>query len=225
MLNIALDGPAGAGKSTLANALSKKYSLIHVDTGALYRAVGCYFCENKLDYNDASLVNSQLCNIDVNIKFVDGGQKVYINGADVTDKIRTQEVAAAASSVSAIPQVRAFLLDLQRDIAKKNDVIMDGRDIGTVVLPSAQLKIFVDATVETRAARRYRELREKGVDTTPQKVLEEVTARDHQDSTRDVAPMKPADDALILDTTKLTFEQAVESISDIIDRIKARGET
>lgn len=215
-INIAIDGPAGAGKSTVAKGVAKKLGYIYVDTGALYRAIGVYALRNGIDTKDAEGVGAVLKDINVELKFVDGVQKVFLCGEDVSVDIRTPEASMAASNVSAIPSVRAFLLDLQRDIAKKNNCLMDGRDIGTVVLPDAQIKIFMTADVEERAMRRYKELQEKGINDSYEQVLTEMKERDYQDSNRPIAPLKPAEDSVIFDSTGHTLEQSVEELSALI---------
>ena len=216
MINVAIDGPAGAGKSTIAKAAAKKLGFIYVDTGALYRTVALNAVRQGAA-GDSDKIIQMLKETDVKLGFADdGSQRVYLNGEDVSDLIRTPEISMAASSVSAIPQVRAFLLDLQRDIAKNNDVIMDGRDIATVVLPNAKPKIFLFASPECRAERRYKELIEKGENVTFEDVLEDVNQRDYQDSHRAIAPMKPAPDAVILDTSELDLEGSVQALLRII---------
>ena len=215
-VNIAIDGPAGAGKSTLARKAAEKLGYIYVDTGALYRTVGLYSIRKGYDTKDAEKVISTLGDIDIRLGFTDGGQRVYLNGEDVSDAIRTPEASMGASNVSAIPKVREFLFDLQKEIAKNNDCLMDGRDIGTVVLPDAQVKIFLTASPETRAKRRYDELVLKGSDVTFQEVLDDLIKRDYQDTHREIAPLKAADDAEILDTSPLTFDESLEAILAVI---------
>ena len=219
MINVAIDGPAGAGKSTIARAASKELGFIYVDTGALYRAVGVYCLRKNITTTDAEGVSSVLGDINVELKFIDGVQHVYLNGDDVSTEIRLPEASMAASNVSAIPSVRAFLFDLQRDIAAKNNCIMDGRDIGTVVLPNAKVKIFLTADPEERAMRRFKELEEKGSTVTYQEVLDDLKVRDYNDSHREIAPLKPADDSVILNTTGNTLE---ESINIIVETIKEK---
>lgn len=216
-INIAIDGPSGAGKSTLARMTAAKLGLIYVDTGAMYRCIGLYTVRNKIAIGKD--VIDALNHIKIEIKYDNGLQRMYLNGEDVTNSIRTPEVSAAASAVSAIPEVRSFLLDTQRQLAEKNNVIMDGRDIGTVVLPNAELKIFLTATAEDRAMRRFKEYEEKGVPTTFEEVLEAIEARDKQDSERDVAPLKPAEDAVLLDTTGNTLEKSFEIIHDLVKKV------
>ena len=219
MINVAIDGPAGAGKSTIARAAAKELGFIYVDTGALYRAVGVYCLRKGITTTDTDGVGSVLGEIKVELKFIDGVQHVYLNGDDVSTEIRLPEASMAASNVSAIPSVRAFLFDLQRDIASKNNCIMDGRDIGTVVLPNAKVKIFLTADPEERAMRRFKELEEKGSKVTYQEVLDDLKVRDYNDSHREIAPLKPAEDSVIVNTTGYTLE---ESINKIIDTIKEK---
>ncbi len=212
MIQIAIDGPGGAGKSTVAKAVAAKLGIVYVDTGALYRTVGYYVRQKNVAPDDKEGVAALLGEISIEIKYVDGAQHVFLNGEDLGDKIRTPEMSMYASKVSAIPAVRAFLLDTQRDIAKKNSVIMDGRDIGTVILPNADVKIFLTASEECRAMRRYKELLERGQDVKYEDVLAEMNQRDKQDSTRDVAPTAAAEDAVLLDNTGMTFDQTVDAV-------------
>lgn len=215
-INIAIDGPAGAGKSTVAKALAQKLSYIYVDTGALYRAVGVHALEKGVDLADEEKLSSLLGETDIKLKYEDGVQKVFCNGEDFSIKIRTPEASMAASDVSKVPVVREFLLSLQRNIAKENDCIMDGRDIGTVVLPNAQVKVFLTADVRNRAMRRYKELCEKGIEEPYEDVLEEMEKRDYQDSHRKIAPLKPAEDSVIFDNTGFELEQSVERMTEIV---------
>ena len=220
MFNVAIDGPAGAGKSTIAKAAAKELGFIYVDTGALYRAIA-YNAVTKGVIDDTQKIIDMLTDTNVELKHVDGVQAVYLNGDDVSAYIRTPEISMGASKVSAIPQVREFLLNLQRDIAQKNNVIMDGRDIATVVLPNADVKIFLFASPECRAQRRYKELMEKGEDVTLEDVLADVNQRDYQDSHREIAPLKPSDDSVMADTSKLNLEESIQLIINIIkERIK-----
>lgn len=221
MISIAIDGPAGAGKSTIAKEISKKLGYIYIDTGAMYRAIGLFVLENNIETKDIKRVISLLPLIDLKIKFIDNTQRVFLNGEDVSDKIRQPEVSMAASDVSAIKEVRAFLLDLQKDMAVKNNVLMDGRDIGTVVLPNADVKIFLTASNEERAKRRYNQLKSQGKKIVYQDVLDDIIKRDYNDSHRDIAPLKPADDAIIVNTTLDTLEESVNRILSIIkEKIK-----
>ena len=220
MFNVAIDGPAGAGKSTIAKAAAKELGFIYVDTGALYRAIA-YNAVTKGVIDDTQKTIDMLIDTNVELKYVDGVQAVYLNGDDVSAYIRTPEISMGASKVSAIPQVREFLLNLQRDIAQKNNVIMDGRDIATVVLPNADVKIFLFASPECRAQRRYKELMEKGEDVTLEDVLADVNQRDYQDSHREIAPLKPSEDSVMADTSKLNLEESIQLIINIIkERIK-----
>lgn len=214
-LAIAIDGPSGAGKSTIARLLAADLRFIYVDTGALYRAVGYTMLQEGIDPADAAAVEERLPELQVELRYVDGVQRVFVNDQDVSDCIRTPEVSMAASAVSALPAVRQFLLQLQRDLAASSNVIMDGRDIGTVVLPDAGLKIFLTASPEERARRRYLELQEKGVDTTLEAVLEDMRQRDHNDSNRAAAPLKAAEDAVMVDTTGCSLEEAVERMKKL----------
>lgn len=215
MINVAIDGPAGAGKSTIAKAAAKALGYIYVDTGALYRTVALGAVRAGVLESDDGIA-ALLPNLQVELKFVDDSQHVYLNGEDVSDLIRTPEISMGASKVSAVPAVRAFLLDLQRDLAKKNNVIMDGRDIATVVLPNAQVKIFLSATPECRARRRYKELVEKGQTVTYEDVLADVNRRDYQDSHREIAPLKPSADSIMADTSELDLQQSTDLIINII---------
>lgn len=215
-VSVAIDGPVGAGKSSIARNAAKKLGFIYVDTGALYRAVGLYCYRKGIDLSDGAAVASVLGEIDPEIRLIDGTQHIYLNKEDVSEEIRLPEISMAASAVSAVPEVRASLLDLQRNMAKTNNVIMDGRDIGTVVLPDATVKIFLTAAAEIRAKRRYDELIAKGVETTFEEVLADLNQRDYNDSHRETAPLKQADDAVPADTSALDFEQSCELICNII---------
>ena len=216
MINVAIDGPAGAGKSTVARGAAKKLGYIYVDTGALYRTVALAATRNGV-LESAEKTEQMLKDITVDLAFDDAGaQCVYLNGEDVSSLIRTPEISMAASNVSKIPAVRAFLLGLQRDIAAKNNVIMDGRDIATVVLPDAQVKIFLTASPECRAERRYKELLEKGENVKYDDVLADVNARDYQDSHREIAPLKPAEDSVLADTSGKSLPQSIEMIISVI---------
>ncbi len=214
---IAIDGPAGAGKSTIAKLAAKELSFIYVDTGALYRAIGLCAYRNGIGSRDASAILEMLKDIKVELAFNEKKEQiVLLNGEDVSSLIRTPEISMYASDVSAIPEVRAFLLDLQRNMAKTNNIIMDGRDIGTVVLPDAKVKIFLTASAEVRAKRRYDELIEKGIDVKYEDVLSDVITRDYNDSHRETAPLKPASDSVIVDTSDLDLMQSVEKLISIM---------
>ena len=212
MIRIAIDGPGGAGKSTVARAVAAKLGIVYVDTGALYRTVGLFVKQAGISPDDASAVAACLGDITLEIKYLDGTQHVFLNGEDTGDSIRTPEMSTYASKVSAIPAVRAFLLDTQRSIAATNSVIMDGRDIGTVILPNAEVKIFLTASEECRAMRRYKELIGKGQTVTYEEVLADMRERDGRDSSREVAPTAKAEDATLLDNSDMTFEETVEAI-------------
>lgn len=219
-INIAIDGPAGAGKSTIARKAAAELGFIYVDTGALYRSVAYYCISAGADVSVPESVEKLLPEITPELRFIDGVQHVFVNDSDVSDKIRTPEVSMAASKVSAIPAVRAFLFDLQKKIARENDIIMDGRDIGTVVLPDADLKIFLTASPEARADRRYAELKDKPDAPAYEQVLADIIKRDHDDSTRAIAPLKQADDAVLCDTTKLSLEESIQTIIGMIKKVK-----
>lgn len=218
MTAIAIDGPAGAGKSTIARAVAKKLGYIYIDTGALYRAIGLAVLEQGGDTSDAEVVVPALEQMQIQIRFLNGEQHVFLNGRDVSLDIRRNEVSMAASNVSAIPAVREFLFDLQRSFAEKNNVVMDGRDIGTVVLPQAQIKLFLTATPEERAQRRFLELTEKGQKVEYENLLDEVRQRDYNDSHRAIAPLKKADDALLVDTTGNEMQESIDQILKIIEK-------
>lgn len=220
-INVALDGPSGAGKSTIAKAVAKKLKYVYVDTGAMYRSIAYYVISNGCNPENADEYVDKLSDIKVELCYVDDVQHIVLNGEDVSDKIRTPEISMGASRVSAVPEVRAHLLGMQKEIAEKNNIIMDGRDIGTVVLPDAQIKIFLTASPEERALRRYKELEQKGTDTTFDEVLKDVKQRDYNDSHRAVAPLKPSEDGVTVDTTGMTLEESRDTIIKIIrEKIK-----
>lgn len=221
---VAIDGPVGAGKSSIARAAAARLGFIYCDTGALYRSVGLYCVRNGVDLKNPEAVAAQLPNIKLEIRLADGTQHVFLNGEDVSEEIRLPEISMAASSVSAVPEVRAALLDLQRDTAAKSSAIMDGRDIGTVVLPNADVKIFLTAAAEIRAKRRYDELIAKGKDVKFEDVLRELNERDYADMHRETAPLKQAEDAVLADTSELDFEQSVDLVCKLIgDKTGAQG--
>ena len=221
MVSIAIDGPSGAGKSSLAKALAKDLGYVYVDTGAMYRSIGLYAVRAGVDPHDADAVAALLPGIKLDIRLLDGTQHVYLNGEDVSTAIRAENIGIAASAVAAHPAVRTFLLDTQRGLAESQNILMDGRDIGTVVLPNATVKIFLTATPEARAERRYKELLMKGEKHDYQNVLADVRARDYQDTHRAAAPLRQAEDAVLVDTSELNFDQSFEALKKVIqDRAK-----
>ena len=222
MIRIAIDGPGGAGKSSVAKAVAAKLGIIYVDTGALYRTIGLFMLRSNINPKDEKSVTAALPRFSLELKFIDGKQTILLDGADVGDSIRTPEVSMAASAVSAIGSVREYLLNTQRDIARKNSVIMDGRDIGTVILPNAEVKIFLTASPEARAQRRYKELIAKGQSVTYEQVFAEMVERDTNDSTRALAPCVPAEDATMLDNSNLTFDGTVKAVLKIIKKNKPK---
>ena len=213
-INIAIDGPGGAGKSSISRTIASDLHFIHVDTGAMYRAIGLYAVRNHC--LSPEQMTDCIDSIDVTLKFIGGTQRVMLCGEDVTDQIRTPEVTMAASKVSAIPAVRAHLLDLQKKIAAENHIIMDGRDIGTVVLPDADLKIYLTASAKERASRRYLELREKPDCPTYEEILRDIEQRDYDDMHREIAPLNQAEDAVLVDTSDMGFNEVVEHIKTLI---------
>lgn len=221
-INCALDGPGGAGKSTVARAAAKKLGFIYVDTGALYRAIGLHAARLEKDTKSAADIVPLLDEIKVELKYTGGEQAVFLNGEDVSKLIRTNEISMAASNVSAVPEVREFLLKLQRDIASRNNVVMDGRDIGTVILPKAEVKIYMTASAEIRAERRYKELLSKGMNADYDEVLKEINQRDYNDMHRETAPLKQAEDAVYLDTSNMSAEEAADEVVRIIKEKTAR---
>ena len=218
MISVAIDGPAGAGKSTLSRKLAEHFGFIYVDTGAMYRAVGLKFSQMGADTELNCDIEKILADTVVDIRFVGTEQRVFLDGEDVSDKIRTPEMSMMASAVSAKPPVRAFLLDTQRKLAENNDCLMDGRDIGTVVLPNATVKIYLTASAEDRAMRRYKELIEKGQAVEFKDVFDDMVKRDYNDMNREIAPLKQADDAVVADTTGLEFSQSFELLIGIINK-------
>ena len=218
MVSVAIDGPAGAGKSTLARRLAAEMGYIYVDTGAMFRTIGLYALRKGVDPKDNAVVNTLLPEIGLRVDCIDGEQHIYLNGEDVSTAIRTEEAGMAASAVGANPEVRAFLLELQRGMTKTQNVLMDGRDIGTVVLPNAQVKIFLCADVQVRARRRTLELEQRGTPKPYEQVLEEMEQRDWADSHRSAAPLRPAEDAVVVDTTNMDFAQSKDAILQVIRR-------
>ncbi len=216
MISVAIDGPAGAGKSTLSRKTAENLGFIYVDTGALYRTVGLKFSNCGADTDLNCDIDSILDNTTVDIRFVDGEQRVFLDGEDVSDDIRTPKASMMASAVSAKPQVRAFLLEMQRKLARENNVVMDGRDIGTVVLPDATVKIYLTASAKARAERRYKELLEKGTEVSFQEVYDDMVQRDYNDMNREIAPLKQADDAVVADTTECDLQQSLDLLLKII---------
>ena len=221
MISVAIDGPAGAGKSSISRIAAKRLGFIYVDTGALYRAVGLKFSLSGADTALNCDIDGILADTSVDIRFKDGEQRVYLDGRDVSSEIRTPAASMMASAVSAKPQVRAFLLEMQRKLARENNVVMDGRDIGTVVLPNAKVKIYLTASAEVRAERRLKELTEKGTQVTFKEVYEDMVKRDYDDMHREIAPLKQAEDAVLADTTDCDFEESVELILKIVNEKRA----
>ncbi|HJC38741.1 MAG TPA: (d)CMP kinase [Candidatus Mediterraneibacter faecigallinarum] len=210
--NVAIDGPAGAGKSTIAKLVAKEKGYIYVDTGAMYRGLAIHFLNRGIDPEDRDAVAEACRDAEVTIGYEDGVQQIYLNGENVTSMLRTEETGNMASKTSAIPEVREKLLELQRSLAREKDVIMDGRDIGTNILPDADVKIYLTASVETRARRRYDELREKGEDCSLEEISRDIKERDERDMTREIAPLKKADDAVLVDSSDMTIQQVVDEI-------------
>lgn len=216
MISVAIDGPAGAGKSSISRKVSGELGFIYVDTGALYRSIAYTLNAKGITTEEIDKIEATLKETRIDIKFIDGEQHVMVNDQDVSSEIRTAEISMLASAFSALPIVREYLLGLQRRMAEENNVIMDGRDIGTVVLPNATVKIFLTADPEDRAKRRYDEMIEKGMTANYEEVLEDIKKRDYNDSHRPVAPLKPAEDSIVVNTTGNTFEQSVEQLANII---------
>ena len=218
MIQVAIDGPAGAGKSVISKLVAEKLKFIHVDTGALYRGMAVYFRENNVDYKDENSLKEALNKFDIKIEFKGDMQHVILNGVDITSKLRDEEIGQIASVSSAMQCVRDKVTDIQRNIANENNVIMDGRDIGSVILPNATVKIFLTASAKERANRRYKELIEKNIEADYDTIYNEIVKRDEQDSTRKVSPLIKADDAIELDTSDLTIEQVIDKIIEIINK-------
>lgn len=214
--NVAIDGPAGAGKSTIAKRVAKENNFIYVDTGAMYRAIGLYIVRQGIDIHDKEAVEKAAPDAKVSLTYENGEQVVVLNGENVNGLIRTEEVSQAASVTSAYPVVRELLFEMQQTLAKENDVVMDGRDIGTVVLPNAQAKIYLTASVEERARRRFEEYKNKGMDVDIEELKKEIAQRDHQDMTREIAPLKQADDAVLVDSSDMNIDEVTKAIMDII---------
>lgn len=216
-LVIAIDGPAGAGKSTIAKLISREMGYIYVDTGAMYRAMAVYFSKNKVNPEDESAINEAVKNVDIKIEYQNGEQQVILNGENVTGLLRTEETGNMASKTSKYKEVRSKLVELQRELAKTTDVVMDGRDIGTTVLPDAFVKIYLTASSDARAKRRYDELMAKGEQCDLSAIKEDIEKRDYQDMHREISPLKQAEDAVLLDTSDMNIEQVVAAMRDIID--------
>lgn len=212
--NIAIDGPAGAGKSTIAKMVAKKLGFIYVDTGAMYRAIALYMLREGIDPSDEAAVSEAVEQVNITIRYQDGAQQVLLNGEDVSGRIRTEEVGNTASVTSVYPAVRAHLLKLQRELAASADVLMDGRDIGTCILPNADVKIFLTASARVRAMRRYKELTEKGTMCNLEEIEQDIIERDSRDMNRAVAPLKQAEDAVLVDSSELTIDEVVQAIID-----------
>ena len=220
MYNIAIDGPAGAGKSTIAKKAAKKLDFIYVDTGAMYRAIALYFIRNGVAADDEKTISEKCSDINVSIDYVDGVQQVILNGENVNDYIRTEQVSMMTSSVSKYPAVREKLLNLQRQLATEKNVIMDGRDIGTCVLPDAKTKIFLTASAGERARRRYKEQVERGIECDIKQIEKDIIARDEQDMNREIAPLKQAEDAVLINSSDMSIEQVVDAIIDVFEKTK-----
>lgn len=213
--NVAIDGPAGAGKSTVAKLVAKEKGYVYVDTGALYRALAVYFLDRGIKAGETEKIIGACENVEVAIRYEDGAQQVYLNGRNVTPRLRTEEVGNMASKSSSIPEVRAKLLELQRNLAREQDVVMDGRDIGTCVLPEADVKVYLTASVETRAKRRFDELSEKGVSCSFDEIAKDIAERDQRDMTRETAPLKQAEDAHLVDSSDMTIDEVVSAIAGL----------
>ena len=218
-IKIALDGPAGAGKSTVAKAVARELGIVYIDTGAMYRTAALFAIRNGIDIkNEREKLISRLDDIKMDILYTDNGQKMMLSGEDVSDKIRTEEVSMGASNIAVIPEVRLKLVDMQRELSKSKSVIMDGRDIGTYVLPDAELKVFLTASPECRAERRYKENIEKGMECNLSDILEDIKKRDKNDSEREFAPLKCADDAVLVDSTDMTLDEVIKTIKNLAEK-------
>ena len=215
--SVAIDGPAGAGKSTIAKTAAQKLNFVYVDTGAIYRTVGLAAKRNGYAADDRTSVVAMLPSLAIDMRYVDGVQKMFLNDEDVSEAIRTPEASYFASNVAAMPEVRTYLMDMQRNMATRYNVLMDGRDIGTVVLPNANLKIFLTASAEERARRRFVQLQEKGTVQPYEEVLADIIERDKRDSERETAPLKQAEDAILLDTSDLNQEESIQAVIDLIE--------
>ena len=213
--NVAIDGPAGAGKSTIAKLVAKEKGYIYVDTGAMYRGLAIHFLDKGIHPGETEKVIEACRDAEVTIAYEDAVQHVYLNGKDISSRLRNEEVGNMASVTSAIPEVRKKLLELQQNLAKTQNVIMDGRDIGTCVLPHADVKVYLTASVETRAKRRYQELQEKGEDCNLEEIAHDIEERDHRDMTREIAPLKQAEDAVLVDSSDMTIAEVVKTIVDL----------
>ena len=217
MISIALDGPSGAGKSTVAKKCAERFGFKYVDTGAIYRTIGLAAFNKGIDTKNSAAVVSMLPELDIDLSYNESGeQRMLLNGSDVSEEIRSLEISMCASNVSAIAAVRDYLTDMQRNMAKKYDVIMDGRDIGTVILPNADVKVFLTASADSRAARRYKELIKKGSEISFNEVLSDMKLRDEQDTKRAAAPLKAAEDAVYLDTSDMSFDESVDAVAKLI---------
>ena len=216
MINVAIDGPSGAGKSSISREAARRLGFVYVDTGAMYRAAALYVMQHRIDPDDAEKVGSILPMLDIELKYEDGEQKVYLCGENVSRVIRTREVTRCAPIVSAIPKVRQCLSDMQQEMAQNNNIIMDGRDIGTVVLPHADVKIFLTASAEVRAQRRYKEMLEKGMETNYEDVLADIKERDYYDEHKPISPLRPARDSILIDTSEIDYEHSVQLVVDTI---------
>lgn len=216
-MNIAIDGPAGAGKSSIAKLVAKKLSFVYIDTGAMYRTMALYFLKNGIDTKDQAQVSARCDDIDITLTYENGEQQVFLNGENVSREIRTEQVGNNASTVATYEKVREKLVAIQRKMAASTDIIMDGRDIGTVVLPDAEVKIYLTASTAIRAERRYKELQEKGQDCELKKIEEDIILRDKQDMNREISPLRQAEDAILLDSSHMTIDEVVEKIISIVN--------